>query len=142
MEQDSSASKSVRDSRTPPEPSASSESPPTRATRIAARLPRPETTCLLLSLICTIGAKLVAVRRHHPEDLLTAWLTVISPDLPFFTASIALVSVGYGLANLGYLLLGAGIIFGSFPILGLRSRRRTFAVAVAAWLVGIVLSNV
>ena len=49
--------------------------------------------------------------------------------------------LGYGLANLGYLLLGAGVWAGSFRILGLKNRRQVFASAVAALVLGAVLSN-
>jgi len=49
---------------------------------------------------------------------------------------------GYGLANLGYLLFGAGIWAGSFRILGLTKRWQVFAAALASFLIGIVLSNI
>lgn len=50
--------------------------------------------------------------------------------------------VGYGLANLGYLLFAAGIWPGSFRVLGLRNRWQVLASAVAAFVAGTVLSNV
>lgn len=50
--------------------------------------------------------------------------------------------VGYGVANLGYLLFAAGIWAGSFRILGLTKRWHVLAAAVAAFAVGTVLSNV
>ncbi|MGB2944689.1 MAG: hypothetical protein WBB80_06305 [Nitrospira sp.] len=56
-------------------------------------------------------------------------------------AGAALV-VGYGIANLGYLLFVAGVFGGTFQILGLNNRWQVFAAAVAAFLLGTLLSNV
>jgi len=50
--------------------------------------------------------------------------------------------VGYGLANLGYILLGAGIISDTFQVLGLKSRRQVFSAAAAFFVVGTVLTNI
>jgi len=52
-----------------------------------------------------------------------------------------LPTLGYGFANLGYLLLGAGVLAGSFRALGFRYRIPTLIAAVAVWLVGTMLSN-
>lgn len=52
-----------------------------------------------------------------------------------------LPTLGYGFANLGYLLFGAGIVAGSFRALGFRYRIPTLIAAVAVWVVGTVLSN-
>ena len=52
-----------------------------------------------------------------------------------------LPTLGYGFANLGYLLLAAGILSGSFRALGLRYRMPTLIAAVAVWVLGTVLSN-
>ena len=52
-----------------------------------------------------------------------------------------LPTLGYGFANLGYLLLGAGILLGSFRALGFRYRIPTLIAAVSVWLVGTILSN-
>ncbi len=49
--------------------------------------------------------------------------------------------LGYGFANLGYLLFGAGILSGSFRVLGFRYRIPTIIAAVAIWIMGTVLSN-
>ncbi len=57
------------------------------------------------------------------------------PEAPF------LAVIGYGLSNLGYLLLAAGLIAGSFRVLGLQGRGITITAAVIAWLLGVVLSN-
>lgn len=56
-------------------------------------------------------------------------------------ASAAMV-VGYGIANLGYLLFAAGVFAGTFRILGLKNRWQVFGAAVASVLLGMVLSNV
>lgn len=50
--------------------------------------------------------------------------------------------IGYGIANLGYLLFAAGVFGGSFRILGLRNRWQVFGAAVVSLVVGTVLSNV
>jgi hypothetical protein len=56
-------------------------------------------------------------------------------------SSPALVA-GYGLSNLGYLLLAAGIWAGSFRALGLKKRWQVFSAALAFFLIGTVLSNI
>jgi len=50
--------------------------------------------------------------------------------------------VGYGLANLGYLLFAAGIWPGSFRVFGLKKRWQVFGAALAFFILGTVLSNV
>jgi len=52
-----------------------------------------------------------------------------------------LPTLGYGFANLGYLLLAAGILAGGFRALGFRYRIPTLIAAVSIWIVGTVLSN-
>lgn len=52
------------------------------------------------------------------------------------------VVLGYGLANLAYLLVGAGILSGSFRIFGLKSRWQVFGASIMAFLVGTALSNI
>ncbi|MBI3611060.1 MAG: hypothetical protein HY204_10225 [Nitrospirae bacterium] len=52
-----------------------------------------------------------------------------------------LPTLGYGFANLGYLLIVAGILSGGFQALGLRYRIPTLIAAVAVWVAGMVLSN-
>ncbi|MBK7421390.1 MAG: hypothetical protein WAU44_16325 [Nitrospira sp.] len=58
------------------------------------------------------------------------------------TPAGAAMVVGYGIANLGYLLFVAGVFGGTFQILGLNNRWQVFAAAVAAFLLGTLLSNV
>jgi hypothetical protein len=50
--------------------------------------------------------------------------------------------VGYGIANLGYLLFAAGLFGGTFRVLGLKNRWQVFGAAVASFALGTVLSNV
>ncbi len=50
--------------------------------------------------------------------------------------------VGYGIANLGYLLIGAGILTGTFRVFGLKRRWHVLAAGVVAFLIGTFLSNV
>lgn len=73
-----------------------------------------------------------------------ALLYPISATIYFATNTPAdlLLVVGYGLASLGYLMFGAGIVAGTFRIFGLRKRWHVIAAAVGAFVVGTVLSNV
>jgi len=57
------------------------------------------------------------------------------------SASTVLI-LGYGFANLGYLLGAAFLIPGHFRILGLDGRLPTLIAGVLFWVVGLVLSNV
>jgi hypothetical protein len=50
--------------------------------------------------------------------------------------------VGYGLANLGYLLIGAGIVKGTFKILRLMKRWHVLVAGAIAFLIGTFLSNI
>lgn len=47
--------------------------------------PRPETSLLLVGLLCTLGAKWWAVRQHKPDSQLIAWLEVSLQDVLFFS---------------------------------------------------------
>lgn len=64
---------------------------------ILARLPRPETICLLFALLCTVGAKLITVRRHFPPSVPLAWVSVIWTDILFFSLLIVVTAGGYRL---------------------------------------------
>lgn len=57
-------------------------------------------------------------------------------------ASGSIEVMGYGLANLGYLLGAAGVVVGHFRALGLNYRIPTLIAAVGAWLVGTILVNI
>ncbi len=48
---------------------------------------------------------------------------------------------GYGLANLGYVLLVSGVFAGTFAVFGLRERKNVLVLAAVVWLAGSVLSN-
>lgn len=56
-------------------------------------------------------------------------------------ASLPMI-VGYGLANLGYLLMGAGILKGTFRIFGLKKRWHVFLAGAIVFLIGTLLSNI
>lgn len=58
------------------------------------------------------------------------------------TPASLLMVVGYGMASLGYLLFGAGIVAGTFRIFGLRKRWHVIAAAIGAFVMGTVLTNV
>ncbi len=57
----------------------------------------------------------------------------------FTTPAGFLMSLGYGIANLAYLLLAAGLIFGRFGILRLKGRWNTIPAAVIVWVCGTFL---
>jgi len=67
--------------------------PPARGWR--RWLPRPESTLLLLSLLWTAAAKLVAVLRHDPASVLAAWADVVMPDVAFTAVLTGLFAVAY-----------------------------------------------
>jgi hypothetical protein len=50
--------------------------------------------------------------------------------------------LGYGLANLGYLLIGAGIFRGTFKVFGLKKRWQVVVAGISAFLIGTFLSNI
>lgn len=58
------------------------------------------------------------------------------------TPAPPILILGYGFANLGYLLGAATIIPGHFRILGLDDRIPTLIAAVVFWVIGFALSNV
>lgn len=58
------------------------------------------------------------------------------------TPASLLMIVGYGMASLGYLLFGAGIVAGTFRVFGLRKRWHVIAAAIGAFIVGTILTNV
>jgi hypothetical protein len=77
------------------------------------------------------------------------WLSMISLLYPL-GAAIYMVTqtptrptmiVGYGLVNLGFLLFGAGILKGTFRVLGLTKRWHVLAGGAIALLIGTFLSN-
>jgi len=76
------------------------------------------------------------------------WISTLTMLYPV-TAMLAIANqgaplpqtLGYGFANLGYLLFGAGVLAGSFRALGFRHRIPTLIAAVAVWLIGTILIN-
>jgi hypothetical protein len=58
------------------------------------------------------------------------------------TPARAPMIVGYGIANLGYLLVGAGIVKGTYRIFGLKKRWQVLLAGVIASLIGTFLSNI
>ena len=50
--------------------------------------------------------------------------------------------MGYGLSQLGYLLIASGIIKGTFLALNLNTRLKTIFVGIISLFIGVVLSNV
>ena len=58
------------------------------------------------------------------------------------TPAAPVLILGYGFANIGYLLGVAFIVPGHFRILGLDDRIPTLVAAVVFWVIGVVLSNV
>ena len=51
------------------------------------------------------------------------------------------IIIGYGLAQLGYLLIAGGIIKGTFLFFDLDSRLKTIIMGVCCLFIGSVLSN-
>ncbi len=51
------------------------------------------------------------------------------------------VGLGYGLANLGYLLLAA-TLFGNFQVFGLKKRSRILVAAFFFWVLGSLVASV
>ena len=88
---------------------------------IPTKFPWPSTIALLYPLTAGAAAYQQALEAAHPDP--------------------GLVALGYGVGNLGYLLAAAGLLFGRFGALRLRSRRATLGVALAAFLMGTVISN-
>ena len=92
---------------------------------IPTSFPWASTVALLYPLAASASAlyrQAVAGDFPVPESLVTA--------------------VGYGLTNLGYLLLGSGLVFGKFGALRLRNRRTTLGTGIVALLVGLLIVNV
>ncbi len=65
----------------------------------------------------------------------TVYIAMLTP------ASLPMI-VGYGSANLGYLLVGAGILKGTFRVVGLKKRRHVLVAGAIAFVIGTVLSNI
>jgi len=74
-----------------------------------------------------------------------SWVAMLYPIIAMIWAHIRgapfFPTLGYGFANLGYLLFVCGILSGSFRALGFEYRVPTLIAAVAVWVAGVVLSN-
>ena len=73
--------------------------------------------------------------------MLYIWTRIQRED-PDFSGNTLLVVLSYGISNIGYVLLGAGIFAGTFRIFGLTKRWKVFLAGAVAWIVGAVLTNV
>lgn len=82
-------------------------------------------------------------RRGFPYlSLLALLYPVVAILSTAKTPAPPILILGYGFANLGYLLGVATVIPGHFRILGLDDRIPTLIAAVVFWVIGFVLSNV
>ena len=63
------------------------------------------------------------------------YMAVLTPANP-------LTTLGYGLANMGYLLLAAGTLKGTFRVFGLKKRWHVLIAGVVTWVIGTFLCNV
>jgi len=78
-----------------------------------------------LAFICTVGAKLLALRRHQPSSLLATWAEVTVSDVTFFAALAVGVAVAYALRP-GRLIARLALILGGIVL--------SWSAANAAWL--------
>ena len=74
-----------------------------------------------------------AVALLYPVGAMAYIATSTPAELPMV--------IGYGIANLGYLLFAAGLFAGTFRVLGLKSRWQTIGAAILSFAIGTVLSN-
>ena len=86
-----------------------------------------------------------AIGKLTPRPIASA-LALLYPVVAGFHAFLdtpagAVASMGHALANLGYLMLAAGLFAGTFRVFGLSKRRSVLMGALAAWIGGVVLSN-
>lgn len=94
-------------------------------------------------------AAFLAAHGKRRDSRVPAWPSFLTLAYPL-TATMtfpqgsagALEVMGYGLANLGYLLGVAGIIAGHFRVLGLNYRIPTLIAAVGVWITGTILVNI
>ncbi len=82
-------------------------------------------------------------QRGFPHLSLLALLYPVAAMLSMNNTPAPVVAIlGYGLANLGYLLVASGLLAGHFFAFGLERRISTFLAAGVLWLAGLVLSNI
>ncbi len=93
-------------------------------------------------------AAFLAAHQSPQEARAVSWPSYIALAYPLMASmthppdSSALQVLGYGLANLGYLLAVAGIVAGHFRALGLNYRVPSLIAAAGAWLLGTLLINI
>ncbi len=81
-------------------------------------------------------------KRGFPYPSLIAMLYPVAAILYMAkTPASAILILGYGFGNLGYLLGAATVVPGHFRILGLDYRIQTLIAAVIFWVIGVVISN-
>jgi hypothetical protein len=87
--------------------------------------------------------KFMGLREHFPWLSAVALLYPVGATVYIATSTPAGFPsvIGYGIANLGYLLFAAGLFAGTFRVLGLKNRWQTIGAAILALGVGTVLSN-
>lgn len=83
------------------------------------------------------------VKRQKKPFPLISFLGLSYPILAMLTvqSNSWVLCLGYGLSNLGYLLIFCGIITGSFRALGLDHRIQVFGAAIFFIIPGIILVN-
>lgn len=86
--------------------------------------------------------RIQSVRFPWPSALVLIYPISVTVYFASCTPASPTVGVGYGLANLGYLLFASGIWAGSFAVFGLKKRWQVFALAAVSLAAGTVLSTV
>ena len=82
-------------------------------------------------------------RRGFPVlSLVALFYPVVAILSMASTPASPILMLGYGFANLGYLLGAASVLPGHFRILGFDDRLPTLVAGVLSWVVGFVLSNI
>lgn len=94
-------------------------------------------------------AKFVELYSDAVPDQGFPYLSFVALIYPVFamlsmynTAAPVVIVLGYGFANLGYLLVAAGVFAGQFRTFSLEGRIPTIVAAVVAWVLGMVMFNV
>jgi hypothetical protein len=91
----------------------------------------------------------LAYEKRLREGRVFPWFSALLLSYPiaamiyiyFMTPAHGASVIGYGLVQLGYLLFAAGIIAGTFKVLGLRKRWQVLVAGVGCFLLGTLLTN-
>tara|TARA_B100001121_G_scaffold257671_1_gene236035 strand:+ start:106 stop:363 length:258 start_codon:yes stop_codon:yes gene_type:complete len=78
---------------------------------------------------------------HYPSTYFLLYPLLAMIYIRTFTTDTNTI-MGYGLSQLGYLLIASGIIKGTFLALNLNTRLKTIIVGIISLFIGVVLSNV